>query len=237
MVRFDRMTVLQAILDIGAVPTFTPRDLESAWRVVSACRHQGATVIEITNRRDDTLDIFRQLVARARSEAPEIIMGAGTIYDAPTAALFLANGARFVVSPVLNADVARLCNRRKTPYLPGCSTATEISQAEELGVEIVKLFPAAALDGPAFIRAILGPSPWSRLMPTNVDATEEATNVWFRSGAACLGVGPSLISDALQADPNVAHIEAKIGEFLGWVRSARLVASSSEPERPPRLHK
>jgi 2-dehydro-3-deoxyphosphogluconate aldolase/(4S)-4-hydroxy-2-oxoglutarate aldolase len=156
-----------------------------------------------------------------RTERPDAILGAGTIYEPSTAALFIDADAAFVVSPILNPDVARLCNRRRVPYLPGCGTATEISAAEELGVEIVKLFPAAAYDGPAFIRGIHGPSPLTRIMPTNVAATEEATRAWFAAGAACLGVGPQLITDALQDDPDPTALTERIREYLGWVRAAR----------------
>ncbi len=221
MARIDRLAVLGAILEIGAVPTFTPHDLASARRVVEACYRAGARVIEITNRGSETYEIFRELVPAMTSEHADLILGAGTIYDAPTAALFIAAGAEFIVSPILNADVARHCNRRRIPYLPGCGTATEISEAEELGVEIVKLFPAAAFNGPAFVRGLLGPSPRSRIMPTNVEATREATEGWFRAGVACVGVGSSLITDALQEEPDLTLLSARVAEYLDWIRAAR----------------
>lgn len=221
MARVNRLAVLGAILEIGAVPTLTPHDLASARRVVEACQRAGARVIEITNRGSGTYELFRELVPLVSGEHPEMVLGAGTIYDAPTAALFIAAGAEFIVSPVLSADVARLCNRRRIPYLPGCGTATEISEAEELGVEIVKLFPAAALNGPAFVRGILGPSPRSRIMPTNVEATKEATEAWFHAGVACVGVGPALISDALQEELDPTLLSARVAEYLDWIRAAR----------------
>jgi 2-dehydro-3-deoxyphosphogluconate aldolase/(4S)-4-hydroxy-2-oxoglutarate aldolase len=150
-----------------------------------------------------------------------VILGVGTIYDAPTAALFVAAGASFVVSPVLNPDLARFCNRRKIAHLPGCGSASEVSQAEELGAEIVKLFPAGAFDGPAFIRALLNPSPWSRVMPTAVPPTEERITAYFRAGAAAVGVGPDLITDAAQAEPDTSLLADRIRELLGWIRAAR----------------
>ncbi len=154
----DRLSVLRTMLEVGAVPTFTPLDLEAARRVVRACRDAGAPVVEVTNRASGTLTLFRDLVAWAAVEVPEAILGAGTIYDPPTAALFIDAGAEFIVSPIFGPEVARLCNRRRVAYLPGCGTATEVSAAEEFGIEIVKLFPSAAVDGPAFIRGIHGPS-------------------------------------------------------------------------------
>jgi 2-dehydro-3-deoxyphosphogluconate aldolase / (4S)-4-hydroxy-2-oxoglutarate aldolase len=219
--RRDRLSILRGMLDIGAVPTFTPLDQAGARRVVRACDDAGAPVIEVTNRAAGTLALFRDLVVWAEAELPDVVLGAGTVYDAPTAAMFIDAGAEFIVSPIFGPDVARLCNRRRVPYLPGCGTATEVSSAEELGVEIVKLFPAAAFDGAAFIRGIHGPSPMSRIMPTNVLATEDATRGWFGAGAACLGVGPHLISDALQAAADLTVLTDRIREFMGWVRAAR----------------
>jgi 2-dehydro-3-deoxyphosphogluconate aldolase/(4S)-4-hydroxy-2-oxoglutarate aldolase len=218
--RRDRLSILRVMLDVGAVPTFTPLDPVGARRVVRACHDAGAPVIEVTNRAAGTLALFRDLVVWAEAELPDVVLGAGTVYDAPTAAMFIDAGAEFIVSPIFGSDVARLCNRRRVPYLPGCGTATEVSSAEELGVEIVKLFPAAAFDGAAFIRGIHGPNPMSRIMPTNVEATEEATRSWFAAGAACLGVGPHLISDALQADPDHSELTNRVRAYLGWVRAA-----------------
>ena len=219
--RSERLLVLQRMLDVGAVPTFTPLDAGAARRVVQACHDAGAPVIEVTNRGQGTLSLFRDLVTWAATEAPDVILGAGTLYDAPTTAMFIDAGASFVVSPIVSPEIGRLCNRRRVAYLPGCGTATEISDAEELGVEIVKLFPAAAFDGQAFIRGIHGPSPMTRIMPTNVGATEETTRAWFAAGAACLGVGPHLISDALQAEADPSVLTARVREYIGWVRQAR----------------
>lgn len=219
--RFDRLTVLQTILDTAVVPTFTPLDGDAARRVVRACRDASAPVVEVTNRAEGTLGLFRELTAWSAREVPEAILGAGSVTDAPTAALFIDAGANFIVGQVFAEDVARLCNRRRVPYLPGCGTATEIFHAEEWGVEIVKLFPAAAIDGAAFVRGIHGPSPRTRIMPTNVEATEEATRAWFRAGVACVGVGPHLISNALQANQDATELGARLREYMGWVRGAR----------------
>jgi 2-dehydro-3-deoxyphosphogluconate aldolase/(4S)-4-hydroxy-2-oxoglutarate aldolase len=154
-------------------------------------------------------------------ELPDVILGAGTIIDAPTAALFIAAGASFIVGQSLSPDVARLCNRRRIAYIPGAGSATEIAEAEELGCEIVKLFPAAAFDGPAFVRNFLAPSPASRIMPTNVEATEEATRAWFAAGAACVGVGGHLYPGDMMRGGDRAAIAERTATFLGWIRAAR----------------
>jgi 2-dehydro-3-deoxyphosphogluconate aldolase/(4S)-4-hydroxy-2-oxoglutarate aldolase len=217
----DRLDVLRTILDDGAVPTFVAPDAATAFDLVAGCRDGGARVVEFTNRGDFAYATFAELARRIAAELPDVILGAGTIIDAATAALFIAAGASFVVGQSLNPDVARLCNRRRVAYIPGCGSATEIAEAEELGCEIVKLFPAAAFDGPAFVRNFLAPSPASKIMPTNVLATEEATRAWFASGAASLGVGGHLYPADLIASRNRAAIAERTRTFLGWVRAAR----------------
>ncbi len=223
----DRLTVLHAILDTGAVPTFAVPDAGTAFDMVAGCVEGGAHVVEFTNRGDFAYDTFLALSHRVATELPDVILGAGTIIDAPTAALFIAAGARFVVGQAYSEEVARLCNRRRTVYIPGCGTATEIAAAEELGCEIVKLFPAAAYDGPAFVRGFLAPSPGSRVMPTNVIATEEATRAWISAGAAALGVGGHLYPTDLVASRNRAAIAERTRTFLGWIRDARAARDSS----------
>jgi 2-dehydro-3-deoxyphosphogluconate aldolase/(4S)-4-hydroxy-2-oxoglutarate aldolase len=142
--------------------------------------------------------------------------------DAPTAALYIGAGANFVVGPMLSPEVARLCNRRKVPYSPGCGSVSEISEAEELGVEIVKIFPGAEVGGPSFVKALLAPMPWSRVMPTGgVEATEASVKAWITAGAACLGMGSQLIRKDLVAAGDYAAIRDNVRRVLQWIREAR----------------
>ncbi len=217
----DRLRVLRAILDSGAVFIFTAPDPDTAFDMVAGCADGGATAVEFTNRGDFALDTFAALSRRVAAELPGVTLGAGTIIDAPTAALFIAAGARFIVGQSYSEEVARLCNRRRAVYIPGCGTATEIAAAEELGCEIVKLFPAAAYDGPAFVRNFLAPSPGSRVMPTNVVATEEATRAWIEAGVAALGVGGHLYPANVIAGRDRAEIANRTRRYLGWIRDAR----------------
>ncbi len=225
----DRLTVLRAILEPGAVPIFTAPDPGTAFDMVAGCAEGGARAVEFTNRGDFAYETFLALSRRVAAELPDVILGAGTIIDAPTAALFIAAGARFVVGQSYSEEVARLCNRRRVVYVPGCGTATEIAAAEELGCEIVKLFPAAAYDGPAFVRNFLAPSPGSKVMPTNVLATEEVTRAWIAAGVAALGVGGHLYPADLVARRDRAEIAGLTRTFLGWVREAREAPSSAPP--------
>ena len=222
MTRFSRLEVLNTIIDIGLVPVFNQPDVEVAKSVVKACATGGARVVEFTNRGDFASDVFKDLARYLAEEHPDVILGVGTVIDAPTAALYIAYGAGFVVGPVLNPEIAKLCNRRKVAYMPGCGSASEISYAEELGVEIVKVFPGTSVGGPAFVKEVLGPSPWTHIMPTGgVDATEESIQDWFEAGVACVGIGSKMIRKDLVATGDWGGIANNVRQVLDWIQQAR----------------
>ncbi len=212
MARFDRLTVLNTVLADGMVPLFYHGDLEVARNVAGALSQGGGHLLEFTNRGDFALEVFTALIKHCAKVSPDLIIGVGSVEDAPTAALFIASGANFVVGPNFNEELVKLCNRRKIPYLPGCGTVNEITRAEEWGVEIVKAFPGTAVGGPGFIKDVLGPRPWTRIMPTGgVTPEEENLRSWFSAGAACVGMGSNLVrKDLVQA--------GKFDEIAGLVR-------------------
>jgi 2-dehydro-3-deoxyphosphogluconate aldolase/(4S)-4-hydroxy-2-oxoglutarate aldolase len=193
---FKRINVALAMEVTGLVPLFYHPDPETCRKVISACHAGGARVFEFTNRGDFAHEVFAEIRKWALREFPDMMIGAGSVPDAPTAAIFIQMGADFIVSPVLNPEVARICNRRKVLWIPGCGTLTEISQAEELGAEIVKIFPGSAVGGPSFVKAVKGPCPWTSIMPTGgVDPSEENLEKWFAAGVTCVGMGSALITD------------------------------------------
>ncbi|MDQ4139703.1 MAG: bifunctional 4-hydroxy-2-oxoglutarate aldolase/2-dehydro-3-deoxy-phosphogluconate aldolase, partial [Bacteroidota bacterium] len=152
---------------------------------------------------------------------PEMIMGAGTIFDAGTAALYMQLGANFIVSPVLKSDVAIACNRRKVGWIPGCATMNEISLAEELGAEIVKVFPGDVV-GPAFVKSLLAPMPWSTIMVTGgVKPEADSLKTWFQAGVSCVGIGGQLIPPQALQNKDFAAIESKIKEALNLVQQVK----------------
>jgi 2-dehydro-3-deoxyphosphogluconate aldolase/(4S)-4-hydroxy-2-oxoglutarate aldolase len=225
MAQYSRLEVLNTVLELGVVPVFYNPDLEVAKQIVTACRRGGSRVVEFTNRGDFAFQVFTELAQHIVKAEPDVILGVGSVIDAPTAALYISGGANFVVGPVLNAQVAQLCNRRKIAYMPGCGSASEISCAEELGVEIVKVFPGAAVGGPGFVKAVLGPCPWTRIMPTGgVDATEESIRAWFEAGAACVGMGSKLITKELVAAGDFDAISKKVAQVLAWIKNVRTAA-------------
>ncbi len=222
MSRFSRLEVLNTIVETGLVPVFYHPDVEVVKNVAAAVAAGGARALEFTNRGDFAPQVFAELARHIARAHPQLILGVGSVVDAPTAAYYLASGASFVVGPVLNAEVARLCNRRKIAYSPGCGSATEISAAEELGVEIVKVFPGDSVGGPNFVKSMLGPCPWTRLMPTGgVEATRESLAAWFKAGVAAVGIGTNLIREDLLAAGQFDVIAANTAQALAWVAQAR----------------
>ena len=218
----DRMTVLSAMADQGVIPVFYHPDVEVCKKVIQACANGGAKCIEFTNRGDFATQVFLEVARHFAKADKSVIMGAGSIVDAPTAGIYIANGAKFVVGPLLNADVAKVCNRRKIPYSPGCGTMSEISYAEELGCEIVKIFPGNSVGGPDFVKSVLAPCPWTRIMPTGgVDATEKSLREWFEAGVACVGIGSKLITKQLLDAQDYAGIEKKVRETIALIRTIR----------------
>jgi len=222
MAESTRLDVYNAVLTSGLVPLFYHADANLAVKVVKACSDGGAKVLEFTNRGEKALPVFTKIVDYVSANKLPIILGVGSVLDAPTAAIFIAQGARFIVGPNCNPEIARLCNRRKIAYLPGCASASEISNAEELGVEIVKIFPGETVGGPAFIKAILGPMPWTRIMPTGgVDSTPESISSWIKAGASCVGMGSNLVRKELLAAGDYDGIAQKVTQVIQWIREAR----------------
>jgi 2-dehydro-3-deoxyphosphogluconate aldolase/(4S)-4-hydroxy-2-oxoglutarate aldolase len=221
MARHSRLSVLTAMKQIGLVPVFYHKDADVARNVVQACADGGARAIEFTNRGDRALGVFTQLAEWRDAQRPDIMLGVGSICDAPTAALYIAAGADFVVGPLLDEETAKLCNSRKIPYSPGCGTLTEIHRAHILGVDIVKLFPGE-IGGPGFVESVRGPCPWTEIMPTGgVAPTKESLAAWFQAGIVCAGMGSKLITKELVAAQDWAGITAKVKETLELIRTIR----------------
>ncbi len=222
MARYSRLEVLNRIVEVGLVPVFYHGDLEVASQVLAACAAGGVTVFEFTNRGDHAIDVFQALERRAAQQTPGLILGAGSIVDEATAALFVAHGASFIVGPSFNERVARFCNRRKIAYLPGCATATEIATAEEAGVEIVKLFPCELIGGPEFVKALLGPCPWTRVMATGIREVSKASlAAWFKAGIVAAGIGRELLKKELVEQRDYAAITRRAAEIRQWIQEAR----------------
>lgn len=219
---FKRINVALAMEETGLVPLFYHPDPQVCREVITACHAGGANVFEFTNRGDFAHEVFADVRKWALRELPGMMIGAGSVPDAPTAAIFMQMGADFIVSPSLNPEVARICNRRKVLWIPGCGTVTEISQAEELGAEIVKIFPGNAVGGPSFVKAVKGPCPWTSIMPTGgVEPTEENLSGWFAAGVTCVGMGSALVTERIVKERNWKSLEAAVRETLNTIKKLR----------------
>jgi 2-dehydro-3-deoxyphosphogluconate aldolase / (4S)-4-hydroxy-2-oxoglutarate aldolase len=192
MAKYNKIQVLQTMKETGIVPVFYNADIEVSKNVVRACYEGGIRAFEFTNRGDFAQEVFAELVKYANRELPGMIMGIGSVVDPGTAALYIQLGANFVVGPLFNPAVAPICNRRLIPYCPGCGSVSEVGAAQEAGCDVCKVFPGDVL-GPAFVKDLRGPMPWSQIMVTGGVKPEKANlEGWFKAGATCVGMGSNL---------------------------------------------
>ena len=221
MAQYSRLEVASVMKETGLVPLFFHTDVELSKQVLKACYDGGARLMEFTSRGDFAFEVFRELNKYALAELPGMILGVGSITDAAAASLYMQLGANFIVTPVLREDIAVVCNRRKVLWSPGCGTLSEISRAEELGCEIVKLFPGG-IYGPKFVKAIKGPCPWTSIMPTGgVSPTEENLRGWFEAGVTCVGMGSQLISKEILVNNDFVSLKNKVQEALSIIKKIK----------------
>lgn len=222
MARFTRIEVAIKMAESGMIPVFYHKDLEVSKQVAAACYKGGCRVFEFTNRGEFAHETFAELVKWAAVEYPDLIFGVGSIIDAPTAALYIQLGANFIVAPLLNEEVGLVCNRRKVLWSPGCGSVSEISKAESMGAEIVKIFPGMQVGGPKFVSAVKGPMPWTRIMPTGgVDPSEANLTEWFKAGVTCVGMGSQLLSSDLIKNKDFAKLEENVRTAMTLVQKLK----------------
>jgi len=213
----EKLKLLQLMEDQGMVPLFYHANIDVCKQVVKACYDGGARLLEFTNRGVFAHEVFAELSKYCRQDLPGMALGVGSVTDAATASLYMQNGASFIVTPAMREDIAIVCNRRKIPFMPGCGSLTEIGFAEELGCDIVKLFPGSVY-GPNFIKSIKGPQPWTKVMPTGgVSPNRENLESWFSAGAVCVGMGSKLLANDLIKEKKFDKIKDKVAEALTLV--------------------
>ena len=221
MAQYTRLEVVKQMQDSGMVPLFYHHDIEVAKSVLKACYDGGARLMEFTNRGDFAIEIFNQLIKYSIAELPGMILGVGSITDAAAASLYMLSGANFIVTPVFREDIAVVCNRRKVLWSPGCGSLTEIAQAEEMGCEVVKLFPGSTY-GPGFVKAIKGPQPWTLIMPTGgVSTDKDNLKGWFDAGVTCVGMGSQLISKDILANKDYSTLSANVKAALDLIQQLK----------------
>ena len=221
MAQYTRHQVITEMHNSGMIPLFYDPDIEISKNIVQACYQGGARLLEFTHRGDFAHEVFRELIRFANESLPGMIIGVGSVTDAASASHYLMNGANFIVTPVFREDIAIVCNRRKVLWSPGCGSLTEIAKAEEMGAEIVKLFPGN-IYGPEFVKAIKGPQPWTSIMPTGGVTTEkENLKAWFDAGVSCVGLGSKLISKELIKNQDYDQISTTIKKTLALIQTLK----------------
>jgi 2-dehydro-3-deoxyphosphogluconate aldolase / (4S)-4-hydroxy-2-oxoglutarate aldolase len=222
MAKFSRIEVALTMRNGGIVPVFYSGDPDLCKKILEACYEGGIRVFEFTNRGDFAHEIFAELMRFSAKRFPDMLLGAGSLLEESSTALFIQNGANFIVSPIMHEGMARICNRRKILWIPGCASVSEISKAEELGAEIVKIFPAE-VGGPSFIKSIRGPMPWTNIMPTGgVEPERNNLMQWFSAGAWCAGIGSKLFTHEIIHEKNFTLLTAKVKELLQVVRDIQV---------------
>ena len=221
MAQYSRLEVAGAMQETGMVPLFYHADVALGKEVLKACYEGGSRLLEFTARGDFAFEVFSELNKFAIKEMPGMILGVGSITDAAAASMFMQMGANFVVTPSLGEDIAIVCNRRKVLWSPGCGSLTEINRAEEMGCEIIKLFPGSTY-GPEFVKAIKGPQPWTSIMPTGGVSTEEANlKAWFGAGVTCVGMGSQLISKDILVKRDFKSLQKRVSDTLTLINAIR----------------
>lgn len=222
MARATRVDVINKIRESGVIPIFYHKDAEICKNVIKACYDGGMRIIEYTNRGDFAHEVFSEINKWAAKELPEMTIGAGTIVDPGTTSLYIQLGADFIVSPILNSEMAKVCNRRKILWTPGCATLSEINYAEELGAEIIKLFPVPSTGGPEFLRSIKGPCPWTSIMATGgIEPTYESLKPWFDAGVVTVGMGSNLLTKELIQNKDWKGLTQKIADLVKILKTVR----------------
>lgn len=221
MAHYSRLEVAEVMQNTGMVPLFYHPNVALGKEVLKACYEGGSRLLEFTARGDFAFEVFLELNKYALRELPGMIMGVGSITDAAAASMFMQMGANFIVTPSLREDIAVVCNRRKVLWSPGCGSLTEINRAEELGCEIVKLFPGSTY-GPGFVKAIKGPQPWTSIMPTGGVSTDEANlKAWFGAGVTCVGMGSQLISKDILSNRDFKLLQQRVSDTLTLINTIR----------------
>ncbi len=222
MAKYSRVEVFQAMKETGVVPVFFNADIEVSKAVLKSCYDGGIRVFEFVNRGDFAHEVFGELNKYALKNLPGMILGAGSLVEDATTALYIQLGSNFIVSPLLNENMAKICNRRKIMWSPGCGTISEINKAQELGAEVVKMFPASEVGGPSFVKAVKAPMPWTDIMPTGgVDTSKDNLKQWFDAGVTCVGMGSALFPKDIMANKDWNALTQMVKELINNIKEVR----------------
>lgn len=213
----NKTDVLQRIRNTGLIPVVRAESADQAKRAVEAIKAGGVDVLEVTMTVPGAIGVIEQLAAAYRGEA---IIGAGTVLDAETASDCMQAGAQFIVSPALNVETIAFCGSKEVVVFPGALTPTEIVSAWNAGADAVKVFPAGAVGGAGYLKALKAPLPQIELIPTGGVSLKTAAD-FIKAGAMALGVGADLVDPGALREGREELITERARQFLEIVREAR----------------
>lgn len=226
---FSKMEVLRAIFDTGLVPVFYHSDPAfTLLQAIKALVAGGCQVMELPVLQNGSLEVLREIVKNCarEPEAETMAIGAGSVIDPETAAHCINSGASFISGPLFSPDVARVCNRHKIPYVPGCSVAADIMAAHEAGCDIVKTFPGGgAVNGPSFIRTVMDVMPWSRILATGIKPNAPNVKAWMQAGAVGLCVSELSEKDPVRPSDWATEATPAATELLTLIKNNRYIGS------------
>jgi 2-dehydro-3-deoxyphosphogluconate aldolase/(4S)-4-hydroxy-2-oxoglutarate aldolase len=213
----NKSDVVKQIRDTGLIPVVRAANADEAMRAIDAIREGGISVLEITMTVPGAIGVIEQVSARFGKDA---LVGAGTVLDAETAKACISSGAQFVVSPALNPETIACCRALGVAVMPGALTPTEVVQAWTAGADFVKVFPAGAVGGPSYLKALKAPLPHIELVPTGGVSLKTAAD-FIRAGAAALGVGADLVDIKAIREGQASLITERAKQFVEIVRETR----------------
>jgi 2-keto-3-deoxy-6-phosphogluconate aldolase len=220
MAKFTKPQVQDTMKSTGMIPVFYHPDVDVAKGVIDAAYKGGVRIFEFTNRGGNAYDVFVQLLKHIE-QYNDLILGIGTIMDSATAQKFIEAGAHFIVSPILNTEMAETCRKADVMWVPGCATLTEIVTGKNHGAEVIKVFPGSVL-GPGFVSAVMPVVPGLQLMPTGgVEPTEQNLGAWFNAGVICVGMGSQLFTKEMINGKQWKELEEKVRSAMKIIESLK----------------
>ena len=222
MKQYSKEKVYEVLTAQGVLPMFCHEDIYVCKSLLQAVYDAGARVVEFTNRKPNSLEVFNTLKKYADKKMPGLLLGAGTVMNVKEAKAFAKLDAGFIISPVIDKGVAKFCKEEKIFWCPGAATLTEIVHAQDLGAGLVKLVPAVQLGGPEFVKAVMAPCPWIKIMPTGgVNMEAENLLAWFQSGVKCVGIGSQLFSKDIIENGKYDLVTMQLSQMLQTVKAIR----------------
>ena len=217
---FSKEQITHVMRQVGIVPLFTHDNQDDALDIVAAAYKGGMRVVEFTNRKSNSLEVFKHLI-KNRNQFPDLVIGIGTVMDASTTKKFIDAGTDFIISPIMKPEMSEECKQHNIHWIPGCATVTEVATAKEHGAEIIKVFPGSVL-GTSFVSSVMSVMPDLQLMITGgVEPTESSIGSWFKAGAMSVGLGSQLFTKEILENKNWNQLQQKVTDALLIVQRLR----------------